>query len=212
MDRSTMFRRIHNWQVILTVLVIVMVPWSRGTSNSQIEPIYRRFDLKFHKRHSFVSQTLTCTHCHNVEEKSKGGGELTATDALKTATFNRPLGQICHECHKEKRRGFESAPTGCYQCHQSFEDLGRIQPQSHAIVGWKSDHGTQARIAGNECFLCHRNSQCVKCHLHRSDLEMNNHGRNFRFFHSIQARMEPHRCDSCHTPTYCSRCHLGGTK
>lgn len=190
--------------LVLLFFLIISLPLFLSAQNS-LESL--KFDLKFHKLHQQIDEEkFKCTFCHNVNEIPN---KKTFEIKENAKTFVKPLSDICHECHRERRSGFEKAPATCFTCHKSFDALKNIKPQNHQLVDWKTAHGLRARLEGQACFSCHTNSRCVQCHAQRNDVKMRNHKRNFLFFHSIQARMEPHRCDTCHTKNECTKCHLG---
>jgi hypothetical protein len=172
----------------------------------------KKFNHDMHDEKVFHPQQIKCNYCHNIELNS--AGKFKANSNLDKATFQKPLKAICHECHKVEDKQFDpaksgEAPKSCYTCHDSFEQISVIRPQSHQTKFWKSSHGLKARTESTSCMNCHSNSQCSTCHTQRNDVNQKNHLRNYRFFHSIEARMSPQRCDACHSKTYCTQCHLG---
>ena len=195
-------------KMILSLLPIFLFPVCVLAAN----PMIKKFNHEMHDQKVFVPNKIQCNSCHNLGQDSSG--KYIANPSLEAATFQKPLKSICHDCHKVEEAHYDSksgekAPKSCYTCHDSFEKISAIRPQSHISNFWKSSHGWKARTDGASCLNCHSNSQCSTCHTQRNDISQKNHMRNYRYFHSIEARLAPQRCDACHSKTYCTQCHLG---
>lgn len=170
--------------------------------------IAEKFNHEMHEAKVFTPGKVQCSKCHNFSLEPSSG-KLIPEAALHEQSLKLSLKKMCHECHQGGNPQFESAPKTCFTCHSSATSLSAIKPQNHSNVAWKKSHALEARIAGDSCLNCHTNSQCVKCHTRRNDIEFENHSRNFRFTHSIEARLQPQRCDACHTKSFCVNCHVG---
>ncbi|MGZ3712966.1 MAG: cytochrome c3 family protein [Bdellovibrionota bacterium] len=167
-----------------------------------------RFDHDAHLSKVFKANKIDCTHCHNFSADAKSK-EIKFNDSAKNSILKMPVKAICHECHRSDLPQYKNAPKACFTCHRNMEEIGKIKPQNHENVSWKTSHAAEARTNGDACLNCHMTSQCAKCHLQRNDIEMNNHPKNFKFFHSVQARAQPQKCDACHTKSFCVACHMG---
>ncbi|MEQ1665663.1 MAG: cytochrome c3 family protein [Bdellovibrionales bacterium] len=197
---------------ILKTIVIMVIVYFCGAVFAG-SPMVKKFDHDFHDKNVFEPKKVDCSYCHNME-KDKETGVFKMTSGISMSTFQRPLKQICHECHKVADSKYnpaksDKAPKACYTCHDSFQQIAAIKPQSHQNKLWKKIHGMSARAESVSCTNCHTPSQCSTCHTQRNDLMPKNHMRNFRFFHSVEARMAPQKCDACHNKTYCTTCHMG---
>jgi hypothetical protein len=176
-------------------------------------PMIKKFDHDLHDKNVFAPNAVECKHCHNIEV-GKSKGEYVLNSKITSATFQQPLKLVCHECHKVSDSNYnaakyDSAPKACYTCHDSFQQISNIMPQSHQDKFWKKNHGMTARVESASCMNCHSTSQCTTCHTKRNDLSPKNHMRNYRYFHSVEARLAPQKCDACHNKTYCTTCHMG---
>lgn len=187
--------------------LILLVGFLVASKSDADKIMYSRFSHEVHAQKVFGKDNITCSYCHNFK-LDEGTGKITPNPNLTKSIFSKPLKDICHKCHQGTAK-YPQAPKSCFNCHSSVDDLKAIKPQGHENIDWKRSHSIVARADGNYCMNCHVKAQCVKCHLRRTDLEFQNHSRNYRYTHSVEARMQPHRCDFCHSRSYCVRCHLG---
>ena len=171
--------------------------------------IINRFNHEAHEKGAFKNLDFSCSQCHNFE-MSSNNKSAKATAGLTNSTFKTDLKNTCHQCHNTEDLRFKAAPKECILCHaKTPENTKEIKPLSHQNAEWKMTHSLNARTEGSSCLNCHIQADCLKCHLRRNDIQMQNHSRNFRFTHSVEARAQPHRCDACHTQNYCVKCHIG---
>ncbi len=184
-------------------LILFFILFSINCFGSQI---VEQFDHEFHKLKVFDPQKIDCTHCHTFNQNQSQ--QLITLNSSKSI-FNKSLKQICHECHQSPETKYTNAPKECFFCHKNNDGLNKIKPINHKNVSWKNTHSMVAKVQGDQCFQCHQESSCTKCHSQRNDIQMNNHNRNFRFYHSIQARLQPQKCDTCHSTNFCTSCHQG---
>ncbi len=166
------------------------------------------FDHQAHLSKVFKPNKIDCMHCHNfnMDQKEK---RISFSVAATKSILNRPVKEICHECHRSDLSQYKEAPKACFTCHKGMEDIKKIKPVNHESISWRNSHSLEAKVKGESCNDCHAVSQCSKCHLRRNDIDLQNHPKNYRFYHSVQARAQPQRCDACHTKSYCADCHLG---
>ncbi|MEK6625219.1 MAG: cytochrome c3 family protein [Bdellovibrionota bacterium] len=177
-------------------------------ANADSSSILAKFNHQMHEEKVLPVLGVSCSVCHNFE---LGADHKTAkaTPDLSTSAFRMSVKEICHQCHNTEAAQYRTVPKSCSICHADQAAMQKIRPKNHENTAWKNTHALNAEVASNTCFNCHITSQCVKCHTRRSDIELKNHSRNFRFTHSVIARAQPQKCDSCHVQTFCVRCHLG---
>lgn len=196
--------------VFIAALILAHFPSIAGVRSDKIS-LDEIYDHDLHEEKVFKGLKVKCSQCHNfkVTAPDKIGKFLPGLDAQ---TFNRPLKQICHECHQGSNDRFKAAPKACYTCHNGIEKLKSIKPMNHHTVNWKKHHGLMAKTNPRSCVQCHSNNECVKCHAQRNTVKQKNHRRNYRYYHSIDAHMSPQKCQVCHSKSECSDCHLGRVK
>ena len=188
---------------ILPALVLYLYVFPLVAGN-----IMASFDHTLHDKKVFSPTKFSCSKCHNfsIDPITK---VATNFDGLKDQMFVKKVKDVCHQCHSGAQIENNSAPKTCFSCHRSIKNMKAIEPINHQSLSWKRGHALKARVNTQACLRCHTVSKCVKCHVRRDDLEMNNHSRNYRYFHSVEARLAPQRCDKCHQRRYCVQCHLG---
>jgi hypothetical protein len=137
-----------------------------------------------------VSSVKDCGACHH------GIAENRAVDASVAVDM-----QACQSCHVER-----SIPNDCADCHAEISTSWA--PPSHAR-DWTKLHGRACRRSdpqpSDSCALCHRDSECERCHRVQQPA---NHDNNFRLKgHAILAAVDRAGCATCHEPQTCDRCH-----
>ena len=170
--------------------------------------IMAKFDHQMHEQKVLPALKLSCSFCHNFE-LSADQKTAKATPGLASSAFKKPLKEVCHQCHNTEAGQFRAVPKSCFLCHSDRSAMQKIKPKNHENIAWKNSHALNAEVATGSCLNCHMTSQCVTCHLRRTDIEMKNHSRNFRFTHSVIARAQPQKCDACHVQNFCVTCHMG---
>jgi hypothetical protein len=99
-------------------------------------------------------------------------------------------------------QGREGAPA------TSVAGRERLMPTSHT-VDWLARHGQVARSQAAECASCHREEDCMSCHLEFVAQPFQMHPPNFVAVHSIDARANLQACTDCHRlETFCVGCHM----
>ena len=154
-----------------------------------------------HAAHEDVVQGLgfSCTVCHPFTI------DVLEADPERAADVSRALmvpgKEACHFCHKDA-----GAPVAtirrCTLCH---EDIRPLRPTDHG-PRWSDDHGLRARLGADSCRDCHREADCVRCHLRRDVAQRDAHPPTWRSFHAVEARLEAGRCQRCHVASTCVRC------
>lgn len=196
-------------QLLSFGVTVVAFAWIQGAhAATDRNAILRKFDHDMHSTKVFSPNRIECSHCHNLEMDATDK-KATAKSGLTQTTFAKPPREICHECHQSTAPAYRSAAQACFVCHSGASDMLSITPKSHSNISWRTSHSLDAKTNPEVCMKCHTTSQCTQCHLSKTDIELNRHTRNFKFFHSVEARMRPHTCDTCHTKTYCTSCHMG---
>ncbi len=131
-----------------------------------------------------------CDACHEgIEENERIGPGIG------------PLMDDCMACHSARE-----APNECATCHDVIR--ADSAPGSHH-QNWTMQHGKVYRAAPegqqNNCFLCHSEPNCVRCHMLEPP---KNHNEFWRLRgHPIVARLDRNNCATCHQPTMCDACH-----
>jgi hypothetical protein len=173
--------------------------------------VISRFNHEAHEKGAFKNMQFSCSNCHNFSFDAKNIN-AKADANLENTTFKNDFKTTCHQCHNPVKADdpkYKEVPKTCVICHGTNDLSKVIKPLSHQNAAWKTTHSLNARTEGAICLNCHIQSDCLKCHLRRNDIEMQNHSRNFKFTHSIEARGQPHRCEACHTQNFCIKCHIG---
>lgn len=170
--------------------------------------IISRFNHDAHEKGAFKALQFKCSNCHNFTIASDNI-HAQPEAGLSNSNLKFNLKMTCHQCHNTEKNRFKAVPKQCILCHTNTNLNKEIKPLSHQNAEWKTTHSLNAKTEGSTCLNCHIQSECLKCHLRRNDIEMKNHSRNFRFTHSVEARAQPHRCDACHTQNFCIKCHIG---
>lgn len=190
--------------VTLGALLIAAVAWTVAAADPADKPDLHEplpFDHAVHAS-AFDAGGLECTDCHPVGLRLEHGDEYAPPDV----ELEPPL-LSCHGCHLgELKGGVQTGPRSCVTCHADREQL---VPASHE-VGWRHEHGREARARKAECDDCHETHQCVDCHDARGALERNAHPPGFRTTHGVEARIDPYSCSSCHSGEKCVSCHTTG--
>ncbi len=201
--------RIMNDKLKIFIFTIMSVFLITGTRTyADVASILVNFDHQMHEEKVLPSFGLSCSTCHNFElNADKKTGK--ASPGLSTSAFKMTVKEVCHQCHNTENPKFRNVPKSCSICHREASAMQKIKPKNHENIAWKNTHALNAEVNSASCFNCHITSQCVKCHSRRTDIEMRNHSRNFRFIHSVIARAQPEKCDTCHVQTFCIRCHMG---
>lgn len=146
---------------------------------------------------AFQVAKLGCVDCHALGAPLAEG----AADAISA-----PLA-LCHGCHLQEADGARrSAPRSCALCHPAMDEL---LPASHGL-GWRVEHGAEARAPGSGCRDCHEAAGCVDCHEDRGAGARSPHGPAFGSTHGVEAAVDPASCARCHAPTTCTSCHQDG--
>jgi hypothetical protein len=193
---------------MIKIIFALIINFSMMSFSFAAPGILSRFNHEAHEKGAFKTMQFDCSGCHNFSfgsDKVKAKAEA----GLTSSTFKADLKNTCHQCHNTENTKFSQAPKECILCHAKMEGAKEIKPLSHQNAEWKTTHSLNARTEGTSCLNCHIQSDCLKCHLRRNDIQMQNHSRNFRFTHSVEARAQPHRCDACHTQNFCVKCHIG---
>lgn len=170
--------------------------------------IFQKFDHDLHNTKALQPRGMACSTCHRVSMEDNGR-RVALLDPDASSTFSKPPAEICHQCHRSTEAINKNATQDCEACHSGPEGREAMKPQSHRRAFWRNSHALEARAGAKSCNECHETSTCAKCHLSRNDIELTNHGRNFKFFHSVEARTRPQSCESCHSRNFCSSCHMG---
>ena len=121
----------------------------------------------------------------------------------------------CRSCHKTLVEQGK-----CRVCHPE-RDAGRLK--LHVVggklvprgghggpdhgTGWKTNHGSVARLDSESCYRCHARRHCDTCHrgVQRS---IRHHPADWEVIHGPIAKADSHRCVACHrTQTSCLKCH-----
>ena len=158
-----------------------------------------------HSAHEGVAASLgfECTVCHPFTVDVLEAHPERAAEVSRSLLI--PGKEACHFCHKDV-----GAPVAtirrCTLCHQ---DLRPLRPADHG-PRWTDTHGQGARRGGDACRDCHREADCVGCHLRRDVAQRAAHPPTWRTFHAVEARLEPGRCQRCHVASTCVRCHERG--
>ena len=152
----------------------------------------KRHEIIFsHELHNNVAE---CTECH----------ERTATDKQKK---NSPMMTYarCYSCHEEN--AIHIAQFRCAVCHRKTDR--RTRPDGHKKT-WMRSHGKAAEWKldmghGNDCALCHAQSECRTCH---RVMRPKDHTGLWRLrTHGFHAEMNRDRCKTCHETGACINCH-----
>jgi len=172
-----------------------------------------RSDIRFnHPSHIKDHSTPDCLACHSEYIKNQAHleeGNPSAKTFLKlptTANLPHPLKfnhRNCLDCHQKGVK----APVSCISCHLSDPFLSL---SSHRL-GWLEQHGRELRDLSRdeiqkECFLCHRENECLNCHKTEKPKSHKAAWRNTS--HALAAAMDRTQCSICHQTDYCIRCHL----
>ncbi len=137
---------------------------------------------------------------------------------------NLPSMELCAECHDVQTE------TGCIYCHP-YPGEARIYPRItkyhpsfnhkahiHNDVGCDICHSEiakQTQVSAAElpsmadCFFCHVNWDCEKCHLKGENLLPASHESDWKRIHGGEARLRQEDCRLCHSDEYCQECHQG---
>ena len=169
------------------ITTIPMETLRRGNPAARLFPPthapYRTGEVLFsHEPHSFAE----CETCH------PGGGAAESVAAEGLPSMAR-----CFECHDGAQ-----ASEACETCHQ-IERRGR-KPGTHDGT-WQRRHGREADDDGEQCSLCHAESECQGCHATRKP-----QSHTLRFLRSTHGRMANHNrsaCATCHEADFCANCH-----
>jgi len=122
-------------------------------------------------------------------------------------------GLACEHCHSAEagglpQRALMPEPGVCLDCHDE-EILVALpeQPSSHA-GDFEQLHQFSVRSGGDDCRLCHMESQtCTLCHA-GENVDFLAHDRNWLYDHPLAARKGTTDCAACHdVRTECSDCH-----
>lgn len=138
-----------------------------------------------HKEH--LKRGLECLSCHKGINKSKD-----------VFTKHIPEMERCFECHDGKK-----VSKRCNLCHINLKESGLI-PKNHDNF-WRDSHGIIARVKESECYECHSEGKCARCHEGRIETDV--HPRGFKFQHGIKASADPKSCNVCHSIEFCKKCH-----
>ncbi len=152
----------------------------------------KRYEIIF--SHDLHNNVAVCTECH----------ETTAKDKQKR---NMPMQSYsrCLSCHEEN--AIHISPFKCSSCHKQTDKQTR--PDNHKKT-WLQSHGKAAEWKldkghGNDCILCHKQSECQTCH---RTMKPKNHTGLWRMkTHGLSASMEKERCKTCHETGVCITCH-----
>ncbi len=146
------------------------------------------------------------------------GSEPVGSATLRYADFDhavhadQDLG--CADCHESgyvapRPRARMPDRAGCLACHEDA-DLGPMPPYpSTHEADYRYRHQFSARNDGDDCVVCHRNSEdCIACH-HGEKVDYIAHDRNWSHDHPLVFYKGTEECAVCHdTRTFCSDCHL----
>ena len=81
-------------------------------------------------------------------------------------------------------------------------------PADHT-VDWMRRHGAMAMAQGNDCAVCHGESDCIECHVESLDTAYAVHPPNYAVVHATDARQGLMDCTSCHRlDSFCETCHI----
>ena len=151
-----------------------------------------------HQAHQ--AKGIECEDCHEEEldpQKTPMPDESYRPPGLPTATP-----PACTECH-------EPVSTACETCHVPGTFDKRIPPAGHRGA-WLDFHGVegelnQAGLHGKDCYTCHRQNDCVACHMTEPPRDHTNFWRTRG--HGFMAGGNRDRCANCHRQDFCVRCH-----
>jgi predicted CXXCH cytochrome family protein len=116
----------------------------------------------------------------------------------------------CHQWSQGRSIGRAAMPDRglCLDCHED-DDLPAIPdfPVSH-LENFRFAHQFSARNQGDDCAICHRESEsCSVCH-HGETVDFIAHDRNWRYNHPLIYYKGTEDCATCHEPrAFCSGCH-----
>jgi hypothetical protein len=139
--------------------------------------------------HKLHTAKLECKECHTRE-----AGENDAAQAY-------PAMKDCYDCHSKKNIRPE-----CNRCHAVIPS----SPESHK-VGWKSEHGLEARFDAADCAMCHQapdaKVECNQCHV---GLAFGSpHPQRFSHSKAFIRGGGMVECQTCHeTESFCAPCHV----
>ena len=170
--------------------------------------------IRFDHRYHVETLKMPCEQCHVGVDQLEQPAPVAALPQMTT----------CMSCHNA-----DAAPRECETCHTVTR--AQLRPPSHRL-GWKENHGPEARLRDSSCLPCHRVNECQECHdgAQLSELEsgmsqtpfasrmestkgqtvQSVHGLNYRFLHSIDARGKSSECATCHeldAGDFCAQCH-----
>ncbi len=144
-----------------------------------------------HRGH--LAAGLECPACHPTVSRKD-----------RVTAYDLPDMGGCMGCHQ--RRNVE---TDCRSCHSPEESL---RPLSHG-PDFEHRHADLARLqnrsltAGKDCGLCHRVSECQRCH-EGDNLDRLTHPLNYAFTHALEAQGRQKDCTGCHADRlFCVECH-----
>ena len=101
----------------------------------------------------------------------------------------------------------------CAECH-----LGSGVIPNHG-VGWLKGHRILAAGPNRNCYHCHDQAVCQKCHKGggidaplsssqwKRDIAPESHRTDWISIHPIEAAANPQQCSRCHEPRFCQDCH-----
>ena len=160
--------------------------------------------IKFgHKLH--LDRGIECSACH-VGIESAGLGTRA----------HLPMMDQCTSCHDGRQ-----APSRCDTCHLATPDGRLVTDLPHGKLvprglfrnddhsgDFVRSHGPAAKADAAYCANCHKEQECVSCHL-SGPKPLSIHAGDFVLTHGPEARRNDPSCESCHRQqSFCRDCHV----
>lgn len=174
--------------------VYTLAAWKLG-KNKDLSIFY---EVKFsHKTH--LNNGAKCADCHN-----------DIAESLRVTPKHIPDANTCVNCHNNWLN-----QSLCKKCHENKRL--NVPPEGHKRADFITTHGKNLKekpfdkwneLSGrhsHECFQCHKQDHCIKCH---ETIPPKSHTNQWRSIgHGITAGIDRDSCKACHRTDFCFRCH-----
>lgn len=115
--------------------------------------------------------------------------------------------EVCHYCHGVQHGTKILAPRNCLLCHPSGYKLSHDQLSPELRNDWQARHNKVYRQGNINCYRCHTNDDCIKCHLSRNVRPLTHRKFSWALQHGERPSKELKTCGVCHSPKWCQSCH-----